>query len=104
MGSPSSVMSPWSMDSRWLRHRRKVLLPEPEGPMMQRTSLASTSRFTPESTWRLPKDLRTSTALSRGMSGLAFKGRWNADVVGLLGGAAAACAVTGAEGVAAGEV
>ena len=40
--------------------RISVDLPEPEGPMMQITSPFMTSKETPFSTSRSPKDLRTS--------------------------------------------
>ena len=36
--SPSTAMLPSSMVSRWFRQRRKVLLPEPDGPITATTS------------------------------------------------------------------
>src|SRR3989442_12442752 len=47
--------------------RRKVLLPEPDGPIMHITSLGLTSRSTPRSTSSLPKFLCTASALTIGM-------------------------------------
>lgn len=47
-------------------HRRKVDLPEPEGPMRQNTSPGFTSRSMPLSTSTWPKDLWTPSALTIG--------------------------------------
>src|SRR5450830_47811 len=60
--SPSISMLPRWMVSRWIRQRRKVLLPDPEGPMTASTSPLSTSSETPLSTSTGPKRLCTSTA------------------------------------------
>src|ERR1035441_4199004 len=46
--------------------RRKVLLPEPEGPMRQRTSPGLTTRSMPLRTSRRPKDLWTWVARTIG--------------------------------------
>src|SRR5580704_10961298 len=46
--------------------RRKVLFPEPDGPMRQRTSPRSTVRSMPRSTSSRPNVLRTCTALTMG--------------------------------------
>src|SRR5688500_2492688 len=53
------------MVSRWFTHRRKVLLPAPDGPSRQTTSPRSTSRSIPRSTSVWPNDLRTPTASTR---------------------------------------
>src|SRR5664279_6371683 len=46
--------------------RRKVLLPDPEGPMRQRTSPGLTTRSIPRSTSRRPNDLWTWVARTIG--------------------------------------
>src|SRR5665647_1740590 len=51
------ITVPEVMDSSRLRHRKNVLLPEPEGPMRQTTSLAAISQLMPFSTSTLPNDL-----------------------------------------------
>src|SRR5690606_27713849 len=51
------VMEPPSMISRWFRQRRKVLLPDPDGPMTATTSPLRKVRETPSSTRLSPKDL-----------------------------------------------
>src|SRR3989304_2071619 len=55
-------MRPPSTRSRWFMQRRKVVLPEPLGPMMTTTSPRATSMSTPRSTSSRPKRLWTSTA------------------------------------------
>src|ERR1700682_250745 len=55
-------MTPRSIFSRWLRHRRNVDFPPPDGPRITTTSPRATSRLTPlrtSSRWKL---LQTSTA------------------------------------------
>jgi len=59
-------MRPPSIFSRWLMQRMKVVLPEPEGPMMQTVSPGSTSSVTPLSTSSRPKRLTTSSAWTIG--------------------------------------
>src|SRR5665648_117707 len=60
------ITVPAVMDSSRLRHRRNVLLPEPEGPIKQTTSLAAISQLMPFSTSTLPKDLcRSLTEIIR---------------------------------------
>src|SRR5574344_2277064 len=56
------AMWPLSMVSRWFRQRKKVLLPEPEGPITATTSPRATESDTPRSTSCVPKRLRTSRA------------------------------------------
>src|SRR5690606_34679969 len=51
------VMEPPSMISRWFRQRRKVLLPDPDGPMTATTSSLREVRATPSSTRLSPRDL-----------------------------------------------
>src|SRR6218665_2338183 len=46
--------------------RRKVLLPEPDGPMTHSTSPAGISTVMPLSAWNAPKLLHTSTARTMG--------------------------------------
>src|SRR6267378_3852140 len=48
--------------------RRKVLLPEPEGPIMHMTSFGETSRSMPRRTSSRPKLLWTSSALTIGVT------------------------------------
>src|SRR3990172_4258537 len=55
-------MLPRWIVSRWIRQRKKVLLPEPDGPITAMTSPLSTSSETPLSTSTGPKRLCTSTA------------------------------------------
>src|SRR3954454_949820 len=62
MSAPSTKIAPLSGRSSWLMQRRNVLLPEPEGPMMHRTSPRGTSSETPASACSAPKYLCTSTA------------------------------------------
>src|SRR5215207_5242425 len=59
---PSSSMRPLSIRSRWLRQRRNVVFPEPDGPITQMTSPRCTWSDTPRSTSLAPKRLRTSRA------------------------------------------
>src|SRR5690606_27430214 len=56
-GSPSTCMLPSSMVSRWIRQRRKVLLPEPDGPMTATTSPLRRVSDTSSSTLTCPNDL-----------------------------------------------
>lgn len=59
--------SPVSKVVSAFRQRKSVLLPEPDGPMMQRTSPTSMSRETPSSTRAWPYDLETlRTRISAG--------------------------------------
>ena len=48
--------------------RRKVLLPEPDGPTMHITSRGATSRSMPRSTSRRPYDLWTASARTIGVA------------------------------------
>ncbi|CAM5612673.1 hypothetical protein SCALM49S_09218 [Streptomyces californicus] len=48
-------------------HRRKVDLPEPDGPMRQNTSRGATSRSMPLRMWAAPKDLWTPSAFTMGV-------------------------------------
>src|SRR5580704_10159815 len=68
MRSPSTKIAPESISTSWLMQRSKVVLPEPEAPMMQSTSLAATSSETPASASKAPKLLRTSRIETRGVS------------------------------------
>ncbi len=52
-------------------HRRNVVLPEPDGPMMHTTSRCRVSREIPRSTWCFPNHLFTSRARSTVVSGCA---------------------------------
>src|SRR5438445_6040928 len=52
--------------------RRKVLLPEPEGPIMHSTSFGDTSRSMPWSTSSRPKLLCTASALTMGTGLIAL--------------------------------
>ncbi len=62
MECPLTMMLPRWIFSRWLRQRMKVVLPEPDGPMMTTTSWRLTVSEMPLSTSTRPKDLWTSTA------------------------------------------
>src|SRR6202042_1630785 len=46
-------------------HRRNVVFPDPDGPMMQTTSPASTSKVTSSRAWTAPKRFPTLTADTR---------------------------------------
>lgn len=46
--------------------RRNVDLPEPDGPIRQKTSRGATSRSMPLRMWAAPKDLWTPSALTIG--------------------------------------
>ena len=48
---PSTVMLPFWKSSRALKVRMKVLLPEPEGPMITTTSPRLTVRSQPRRAW-----------------------------------------------------
>src|ERR1700694_4379540 len=48
--------------------RRKVLFPDPDGPIMHMTSFGWTSRSLPCSTWSRPKLLCTASALTIGVT------------------------------------
>ena len=65
-GRPSIRISPASGTSSQFRQRRKVDLPEPDGPMMQTTSPRATLRLTPLITSSAPNDLRISIASTIG--------------------------------------
>ena len=54
MSLPSTITAPDSGTSSKLQQRSKVLLPEPEGPMMNTSLPVGTLRFTPCSTARGP--------------------------------------------------
>ena len=54
---PSTRMLPFWIGSRPLMHISRVLLPEPEPPMIDTTSPLFTVRLTPLMTSRSPKDL-----------------------------------------------
>src|SRR6266852_7149269 len=71
--TPSKVMEPREGSSR--RQRRSVLLPEPEGPMMNTSSWGRTRRSMPLRTWR---------------SALRAPGRWLVGDVALEAGQAVA--------------
>src|SRR6478735_1323795 len=62
MSSPSMTIAPESGRSSWLMQRRNVLLPEPEGPMMQVTSPRETASETSFSAANVPKTLLTPAA------------------------------------------
>ena len=55
--SPPRRITPSSMSSSALMHRRRVDLPLPDAPMRHTTWWGSTSRSTPRSTSLLPKRL-----------------------------------------------
>ena len=59
--SPLTSIRPPSIFSRWLTQRMYVVLPEPEGPMMQTVSPLETSSETPFSTSSRPNRFWTST-------------------------------------------
>src|SRR3954452_4122497 len=59
-------MRPFWIFSRWLMHRRKVVLPEPLGPIKTTVSLGMTVRSMPRSTSVCPKLLYTSSARTIG--------------------------------------
>jgi hypothetical protein len=52
--------------SRRAKHRSKVVLPEPDGPITQTTSFGATARLTRRSTSVGPKLLDTSSAAING--------------------------------------
>src|SRR5260370_5659084 len=54
-------------------HRRNVLLPEPDGPIMHITSLGDTSRSMRRSTSRRPKLLCTAYALTIGTAPMSVR-------------------------------
>src|SRR6478735_8825366 len=53
-------------------HLRNVLLPDPDGPMMQRTSPFGTLTLMPLRTSSVPNRFRTSAATTSGASGERF--------------------------------
>src|SRR6266704_2066198 len=57
--TPSIEIDPPVGSSRRLQQRSSVLLPDPEGPMMNTSSCGNTSRSIPRSTSRWPKLLRS---------------------------------------------
>src|SRR6266700_4855847 len=57
--TPSIEIDPPVGSSRRLQQRSSVLLPDPEGPMMNPSSCGNTSRSIPRSTSRWPKLLRS---------------------------------------------
>src|SRR5574344_886404 len=86
--SPSMVMRPLSMVSRWFRQRKKVLLPEPDGPMMATTSPRANSRLMPRSTGVLAKRLQMFSArIMTSGSSAGTAGVW--DISGVKTGMAA---------------
>src|SRR5665648_191035 len=66
---PPMEITPLVGSSRKLMHRRKVLLPDPEGPMRTTTSPFCTSMETPRRTWLRPKLLRRSVTLTSAVGG-----------------------------------
>src|SRR5665647_161482 len=56
------------MVSRWLRQRRNVLLPEPDGPMTTTTPPSGTCRLIPLKTSSLPNRLQTLWASTMGVT------------------------------------
>ncbi|STV37692.1 Uncharacterised protein [Klebsiella pneumoniae] len=54
---PLTTTSPSLTVSRAFMQRRKVLFPEPDGPMMHTTSCGLISQLMPRSTWLSPKRL-----------------------------------------------
>src|SRR4029453_12052451 len=55
-------IAPRSARSSWLMQRRKVLLPDPDGPMIHKTSPLDSASEIPLSAWKLPKYFSTSAA------------------------------------------
>ena len=69
---------PESIFSRWFRQRRKVLLPEPDGPIITRSSPRPTVRDTFCRTCRSPNHLSTSRASTTAVDAAAEPGTgWN---------------------------
>src|SRR5262245_10570607 len=58
--TPSKVIAPALGSSRRLQQRSSVLLPEPDGPMMNTSSWGATFRSMPRSTSVAPKLLRSA--------------------------------------------
>src|SRR3954465_3688773 len=77
---PSAATEPRVGSSSRLQQRRSVDLPEPDGPMMNTSSLGATARAMPFSTSRAPKDL-CSPRTSRIAIGLRALRRIGARVV-----------------------
>src|SRR5438105_3430674 len=72
---PSTTTEPRVGSSSRLQQRRSVDLPEPDGPMMNTSSLGATARSMPFSTSRTPKDL-CSPRTSRIAIALALRRIW----------------------------
>src|SRR5262245_56125429 len=64
--TPSKVIAPLVGSSSRLQQRSSVLLPEPDGPMMNTSSCAATFRSMPRRTSVLPKDFRSARMWRRG--------------------------------------
>jgi len=62
--SPSMEIEPESRRSRRLTERRRVLFPEPEGPMMSTTSPFRTLKSTPRRAWISPLKVFTAAFIS----------------------------------------
>src|SRR5699024_9513384 len=66
ISSPSIVMLPDVTSSKRFKHLKKVLFPEPDGPITQTTSCARILLDIPFNTSFLPKDLcKSSTVIIR---------------------------------------
>src|ERR1044072_7289234 len=64
--TPPKMIAPPLGSSRRLQQRSKVLLPEPDGPMMKTSSCGATFRSMPRSTSVAPKVFRSARTCRRG--------------------------------------
>src|SRR5690606_18982778 len=64
--SPATVTRPESGVSNVMRIRRMVVLPDPDGPMIDTFSPAATSKSSSRSTWLFPQLLLTDSKVTMG--------------------------------------
>src|SRR5450432_1962463 len=84
MSRPSSSTSPstravGTVSCMRLRQRRKVDLPQPDGPMIAVTWRSCTSMPTPFTAWTLPKYASSEPTRMRGTASIVTAGRFMSD-------------------------